>query len=99
MVSEAAALPLGELSWHGADAEDALACLMDEYERSLLFYCWSLLDDADLALDCVQETFLRAYDALCGGRQINRGWLFTVARSRVMDELRRRNRSRVWPSA
>jgi RNA polymerase sigma-70 factor (ECF subfamily) len=82
---------------HEDEIEDALARLMDEYERPLLAFVRSLLRDADLALDCVQETFLRAYEALSRGRQINGGWLYTVARSRAMDELRRRGRMRMQP--
>jgi RNA polymerase sigma-70 factor (ECF subfamily) len=65
---------------------------MGAYEVSLLGFTRSLIRDADLARDCVQETFLRAYESLRCGRQVNRRWLFTVAHRRVLDEFRRRRR-------
>jgi RNA polymerase sigma-70 factor (ECF subfamily) len=63
---------------------------MGEHERSLQSFARFLLRDVDLALDCVQETFLRAYESLDRGRTVNKHWLFVVARSRAMDEFRRR---------
>ena len=65
---------------------------MGDYERSLLRFIGSLVRDADLARDCVQDTFLRAYESLCLGRQINRHWLWKVARNRAMDEFRHQRR-------
>jgi RNA polymerase sigma-70 factor (ECF subfamily) len=50
----------------------------------------SVVRDTDVALDCVQDTFLRAYEALKRGKSINSAWLYTVARNRSMDEFRRR---------
>ena len=70
---------------------------MADHERSLLRFTCSLVRDADLARDCVQDTFLRAYESLCHGRQINRQWLWTVARNRAMDEFRRQRR--LWPES
>ena len=78
-------------------AEEEFRRLMSDHERSLLRYTRSLVRDADLARDCVQDTFLRAYESLCRGRQINRQWLWTVARNRAMDEFRRRRR--LWPES
>jgi RNA polymerase sigma-70 factor (ECF subfamily) len=78
----------------GSCAEDELCRLMSEHERSLLLFTTSLLRDADLALDCVQDTFLRAYESLGRGRQVNQQWLFTVAYRRAVDEFRRRRRLR-----
>jgi RNA polymerase sigma-70 factor (ECF subfamily) len=66
--------------------------LMGEHERSLLRFVRSLLGDADLAGDCVQDTFLRAYESLCRGKQINKQWLWKVARNRAVDEFRQRRR-------
>jgi RNA polymerase sigma-70 factor (ECF subfamily) len=43
-------------------------------------------------MDCVQDTFLRAYEALRKGKSINAAWLYTGARNRTMDEFRRRRR-------
>lgn len=63
---------------------------MVEHEHALLHFTRALLRDTDLALDCVQDTFLRAYESLGRGRPVNRQWLFTVARNRAIDEFRRR---------
>jgi RNA polymerase sigma-70 factor (ECF subfamily) len=73
-------------------AEDQLVALMDRYEGPIYGYLQSLLRDRDAALDCAQDTFLRAYDAMRKGRAINRSWLFTVAHHRAVDEMRRRRR-------
>jgi RNA polymerase sigma-70 factor (ECF subfamily) len=97
VVSEAAAFHRTPVCRPEAGLEDALCWLMGEYERSLLQYTRCLLRDADLALDCVQDTFLRAYESLCRGRQVNKRWLFKVAHSRAIDELRRRRRLQSGP--
>jgi RNA polymerase sigma-70 factor (ECF subfamily) len=65
---------------------------MCDYETALIRFTRSLVRDADAALDCVQDTFLRAYESLDRGREINRQWLYTVARNRAIDELRLRRR-------
>jgi RNA polymerase sigma-70 factor (ECF subfamily) len=68
--------------------------LMTEYERPLYSYVLSLVRDRDLASDCLQDTFVRAYEALRAGKAINRQWLFTVARNRAIDEFRHRRKLR-----
>ena len=88
--SGVAGLPQARSSRPDADAGEELDGLMGEYECSLVRFARSLLPDADLALDCVQDTFLRAYESLCRGGQVNRQWLFTVAHNRAVDELRHR---------
>jgi RNA polymerase sigma-70 factor (ECF subfamily) len=50
------------------------------------------LRDDDAALDCAQDTFLRAYEHLCKNKPVNAGWLYKVARNRAMDEFRRNKR-------
>jgi RNA polymerase sigma-70 factor (ECF subfamily) len=72
--------------------DEQLVLLMGRYERPLYNYAVTILRDEDVAMDCVQDTFVRAYDHLCKGRTINRNWLFTVSRNRAMDEFRRRKR-------
>jgi RNA polymerase sigma factor (sigma-70 family) len=74
----------------GRDHDQQLVSLIAEYERSLYSFVISLVRDADVALDCVQDTFLRAYEALKRGKSINSAWLYTVARNRSMDEFRRK---------
>jgi RNA polymerase sigma-70 factor, ECF subfamily len=72
------------------DVEGALLALIRAYERPIIHYLQVLLGDDDLALDCAQDTFLRAYDHLSRGRNLSSAWLYTVARNRAMDEFRRR---------
>lgn len=70
-------------------AEDRLCRLMSEYERPLYLYLLVRVRDADVALDCAQETFLRAFQALRRGQRVNRQWLYTVARNHSVDLWRR----------
>jgi len=79
-------------SAEAARPDEQLTLLMVRHERALYNYAVTLLRDEDVARDCVQDTFVRAYDHLCTGRSINRNWLFTVSRNRAMDEFRRRRR-------
>jgi RNA polymerase sigma-70 factor (ECF subfamily) len=73
-------------------AEDQLIDLMDRYEQPLRGFLLVLLRDQEIALDCAQDTFIRAYENLRKGRQVNAQWLYKVARNRAMDEFRRKRR-------
>lgn len=75
-----------------ADPHAALVALMDRYERKLFTYLITMLRDEDTVMDCVQDTFVRAYDSLRRGSAVNAKWLYTVARNRAMDEFRRDRR-------
>lgn len=72
------------------DAESALLAHIRAHERPIIRYLQVLLGDDDLALDCAQDTFVRAYDHLRRGRSLTSAWLYTVARNRAMDEFRQR---------
>jgi RNA polymerase sigma-70 factor (ECF subfamily) len=72
--------------------EDQLVQLMREHERSIYNFLLALLRDADAALDCAQDTFLRAYENLRKGKPVKPQWLYTVARNRAMDVFRERRR-------
>jgi RNA polymerase sigma factor (sigma-70 family) len=74
----------------GLDHDQQLVSLIAEHERPLYSFVISVVRDTDVALDCVQDTFLRAYEALKRGKSINSAWLYTVARNRSMDEFRRK---------
>jgi RNA polymerase sigma-70 factor, ECF subfamily len=78
----------------GDPVTERLVELMCAYEAPLYAFAMVLLGDHDLAEECVQETFVRAYDHLRRGRELKRGWLYAVARNRARDELRRRRRVR-----
>jgi len=72
--------------------EHQLVGLMNDYERPIYAFLLALLHDSDAALDCAQDTFLRAYENLRKGRTVNAPWLYKVARNRAMDEFRRSKR-------
>jgi RNA polymerase sigma-70 factor (ECF subfamily) len=66
---------------------------LEEHEAPLLRYVGSLTGDPESARDIVQDTFLR----LCGQQREEVGkhlaqWLFTVARNRALDRLRKEGR-------
>jgi len=77
---------------HERTVEEEIVALMDRFETPIYNYLLSILRDHDLALDCAQDTFLRAYEALCKRKRINGSWLYTVARNRAVDEFRHRRR-------
>ena len=95
---EQIALRMSELEHSSATDSTAirhqLIDLMDRYQQPLSNYVTMMVRDHDLALDCVQDTFLRAYQHLQKGKPISSGWLWTVARNRALDEIKRRNRIR-----
>jgi RNA polymerase sigma-70 factor (ECF subfamily) len=66
--------------------------LMEAYERPLFRFLFILAGDREVALDCAQETFVRAYENLRKGKPVNAQWLYRVARNLSTDEFRRRRR-------
>lgn len=67
--------------------------LVRAHQDSLYGWALSLVKDPDLAEDITQATFITAYEKLSifrGGSL--RAWLFTIARNRSFDELRRQKR-------
>ncbi len=72
------------------DNHQWISSIVEQYERPLCRYAYSLTRSESLAQDAVQETFLR----LCKG---DRGrieghvaaWLFRVCRSRALDMIRK----------
>lgn len=73
---------------------DQLVSLMNHHEQALCNFLNVLLADRDLAMDCTQDTFMRAYQHLERGKPITTAWLYKVARNRAMDEFRHRKRER-----
>ncbi|HEY3763820.1 MAG TPA: sigma-70 family RNA polymerase sigma factor [Gaiellales bacterium] len=75
--------------------ERAFALIVRQYETPLFNYIARILSgDRALAEDMCQEVFLRVYQALPGfdARCQFTTWLFQVAKHRVVDELRARER-------
>lgn len=95
--------PLGNRPIHAEDEliaeaqhriEDQLVELMRSYKQPLYKYLFVLVGDEDVVLDCIQDTFLRAYENLRKGRSVNSQWLYKVARNRAIDEFRHRKKIR-----
>jgi RNA polymerase sigma-70 factor (ECF subfamily) len=76
-----------------AGDEALIRLLFAEHGRALLAYVTRLTEDRGLAEDVVQETILRAWrnpDVMVNGKGSVRGWLLTVARNIVIDQIRAR---------
>jgi RNA polymerase sigma-70 factor (ECF subfamily) len=74
-------------------AEALIRLLCAEHGPSVLRYAIRLTGDRAAAEDVVQETLIRAWkhaDRLVEGKGSVRGWLLTVARNIVMDQVRAR---------
>ena len=75
------------------DREQWLQEALDQFEGRLLRYARQMVGDADLAADCVQETFLRLIREDRERLEGHLGeWLFRVCRSRALDVLRKETR-------
>ncbi|MGH2444041.1 MAG: RNA polymerase sigma factor [Chloroflexota bacterium] len=81
------------------DPRSELIALMQTHETALYRYLVIFTADREVALDCLQDAFTRAYVQLQRGKSVNTRWLYTVARNRAIDELRRRKREGIAPSA
>jgi len=80
--------------------DGALAALWRELQPALLRYLQA--GDPDAAEDIASETWLevtRRLDRFVGGEREFRGWLFTIARHRLIDARRRAARRRTAPVA
>jgi RNA polymerase sigma-70 factor, ECF subfamily len=91
------ALPQPEISLlRKAQAGDARAftALVSAYEVPVYNYILRMVGDRTLAEDLTQDVFLRVYHGLPGFSLRCRftTWLFHVAKNRVLDELRARDR-------
>jgi RNA polymerase sigma-70 factor (ECF subfamily) len=72
--------------------EQALAEVYDTYSPGIFRYAWRLLGDADLAEDCVSETFdryLRALHKGNGPQEYLQAYLYRIAHNWITDYYRR----------
>jgi RNA polymerase sigma-70 factor (ECF subfamily) len=74
------------------DPREELTALIGQHEVAVYRFLVAFTGDREVALDCVQDTFTRAYEHLQRGKRVNTQWLFKVGRNRGIDELRRRKR-------
>jgi RNA polymerase sigma-70 factor (ECF subfamily) len=74
--------------------ENAFRIILNAYETPVYNYVLRMVGDRALAEDLSQEIFLRIYQGLPGFSLRCRftTWLFQVAKNRVLDELRARER-------
>jgi RNA polymerase sigma-70 factor (ECF subfamily) len=100
VVVEALVLQEGELAAVVAVARQGDATAMDAiysgYADAVRRYCYVRLHDAELADDCVQETFVRVWSGLKTFDYRNSlsftAWLYTIARNVVVNCVRQRQR-------
>jgi RNA polymerase sigma factor (sigma-70 family) len=80
------------------DHTTALRLLMRDHGTAIYRYCRQMVEDADLADEAHQMTFVQAYEGLpkFAGRSSLRTWLFGIARHRCLDlvKITRRRRKR-----
>ncbi len=68
--------------------------LVHRYEAALYQFLMPLLGSRDEALDALQDTFVRCYEQLAAGKEVQGAWLFKVARNRAIDLQREKGRGR-----
>lgn len=81
--------------------ESAVRAVYQRYGGAMFAVAMSMLRDRDLAADCVQQAFVRAWRASKSfdpGRQL-RPWLATITRRVAVDIYRREARTRSEPRA
>ena len=72
--------------------KDALAELIERYERPLRYFINRLLDDSELTEDIFQDTWLTVIKRIHGLREIDAfpAWLYRIARNKVYQQLRKK---------
>ncbi len=84
-----------------AALDDRFTRLVLDYQRRIFRFVFGMVGSEQLAEDLTQDAFLLAYRALgrLPGDANESAWLFTIARNRALQELRRRKILRWVPLA
>jgi RNA polymerase sigma-70 factor (ECF subfamily) len=84
-----------------AALDDRFTRLVLDYQRRIFRFVYGMVGSEQLAEDLTQDAFLLAYRALgrLPGDANESAWLFTIARNRALQELRRRKILRWVPLA
>lgn len=79
-----------------ADERDQLARLFDDQFDAIYRFCLARTGDRSAADDAASEAFLAAARVFASGRgeEVDRPWLFVVARNRIVDQWRAGERHR-----
>lgn len=82
------------------DRKGALEEWYEEYGDDMYRFVFYMLGDEQACEDLVQDTFVRACGAMdsFAGRSSIKTWLFGIARRTVADEIRKRQRQRLFLS-
>lgn len=79
-----------EMNLSPSDREKFIEQAILDHQSALIGYAATLLNDADLARDVVQDTFIRlCQQDIAKVREHLKSWLFTVCRNRSFDLLRK----------
>jgi RNA polymerase sigma-70 factor (ECF subfamily) len=72
--------------------KDALAELIERYERPLRYFINRLLDNSELTEDIFQDTWLTVIRRIHGLKEIDAfpAWLYRIARNKVYQQLRKK---------
>lgn len=70
------------------------AQLVERYQKPLIYFLRAILRDEEEVMDCAQEAFLTAYRNLWkySSNYTFRAWLYTIARNKAIDMLRKKKR-------
>ncbi len=74
--------------------KDAIAGLIERYQRPLRYFVSRLLDDDEALEDILQDTWLSVINKIHGLKSVDAfpTWLYRIARNKVYQQLRRKKR-------
>lgn len=77
-----------------AGRSEQFSLLVERYQGPLIHFLRQLLKEDEIIFDCAQEAFLAAYRNLWrySDNYSFRSWLYTIARNKAMDMLRKRRK-------